>query len=134
MHDNAIGGFSRLSQKGHDPFSNTYNPRWRDHPNLRYGNQISKFSKAPYQPPPPPPPQTKLQFRYAPSGYRENTRLEYLTIPTIDRASIQNLEVQVSQLTSSVSCLESQDKAMYDLGVSVNVMPLTIYESLNVGP
>ncbi|KAL0402239.1 UNVERIFIED_CONTAM: hypothetical protein Slati_4253800 [Sesamum latifolium] len=55
FHANAIGGFSGPSQRGHDPFSNTYNPGWRDHPNLRYGNQPQNFQRGPYQPPPPPP-------------------------------------------------------------------------------
>ncbi|KAL0434287.1 UNVERIFIED_CONTAM: hypothetical protein Slati_2763000 [Sesamum latifolium] len=50
MHTNAIGGFSGPSQRGY-PFFNTYNPGWRDHPNLRYGNQSQNFQK-------PPPPQS----------------------------------------------------------------------------
>ena len=36
---NAIGGFSgHPPQRKYDPYSNTYNPGWRDHPNFRYGN------------------------------------------------------------------------------------------------
>ncbi|CAH9079810.1 unnamed protein product [Cuscuta epithymum] len=34
---NALG-FQTQQQKRYDPHSNTYNPGWRDHPNLRYGN------------------------------------------------------------------------------------------------
>ncbi|GER32025.1 retropepsin-like protein [Striga asiatica] len=34
---NAIGSNNGPGQN-YDPFSNTYNPDWRDHPNLRYGN------------------------------------------------------------------------------------------------
>ena len=38
-HVNAIdGAFNGQPQSKYDPFSNTYNPEWRDHPNLRYGN------------------------------------------------------------------------------------------------
>ena len=33
------GGFNGQPQRKYDPFSHTYNPGWRDHPNLRYGNQ-----------------------------------------------------------------------------------------------
>ena len=33
------GGFNGQPQHKNDPFSNMYNPRWRDHPNLWYGNQ-----------------------------------------------------------------------------------------------
>jgi hypothetical protein len=31
-------GFNGQAQRKYDPFSNTYNPGWRDHPNLCYGN------------------------------------------------------------------------------------------------
>ncbi|KAL0455765.1 UNVERIFIED_CONTAM: hypothetical protein Slati_0915700 [Sesamum latifolium] len=51
-HVNAAGGYSGPSERGYDPFSKTYNPGWRDHPNLRYDNQSQKFQK------PPPPPQS----------------------------------------------------------------------------
>jgi len=37
-HVNAAGGFPRQPQGKYDPFSNSYNPGWRDHPNLSYGN------------------------------------------------------------------------------------------------
>ncbi|XP_073121422.1 uncharacterized protein [Henckelia pumila] len=36
---NATGGFSGHPQRKYDPYSNTYNPGWKDHPNFRYGNQ-----------------------------------------------------------------------------------------------
>jgi len=36
---NAVdGAFNGQPQRKYDPFSNTYNPGWRDHPNLCYGN------------------------------------------------------------------------------------------------
>ena len=35
---NATGGFPRQLQRKYDPNSSTYNPGWRDHPNLSYGN------------------------------------------------------------------------------------------------
>ncbi|XP_027166709.1 uncharacterized protein LOC113766752 [Coffea eugenioides] len=51
-------------RKAYDPYSNTYNPGWRDHPNLSYGgNRQSNFVpnrqqgyQQQYQPRPPPPP------------------------------------------------------------------------------
>ncbi|KAL0302362.1 UNVERIFIED_CONTAM: hypothetical protein Sangu_3105100 [Sesamum angustifolium] len=52
MYANTVGGFSRPSRRGHDPFSNTYNPKWRDHSNLRYGNQPQNFERPLYQHPP----------------------------------------------------------------------------------
>ncbi|KAJ9179088.1 hypothetical protein P3X46_010912 [Hevea brasiliensis] len=38
QHVNAVGNYGQ-PQHRYDPFSNTYNPGWRDHPNLSYGNQ-----------------------------------------------------------------------------------------------
>ena len=35
---NVAGGFPRQLQRKNDPYSSTYNPGWRDHPNLSYGN------------------------------------------------------------------------------------------------
>ncbi|KAK4395446.1 hypothetical protein Sango_1698900 [Sesamum angolense] len=107
MHANAVGGFSGPSQR-HDPFSNTYNPGWRDHPNLRYGNQPQNFQRPPYQQPPPP--QTNSN-----SGTSLEDMMKILVANTQQfqqetRASIQNLESQMSQLASSVSRLESQGK------------------------
>ena len=38
-HANSIGGnFNVNLQRKYDPYSQTYNPGWRDHPNFRYGN------------------------------------------------------------------------------------------------
>ncbi|KAL0423830.1 UNVERIFIED_CONTAM: hypothetical protein Sradi_0917800 [Sesamum radiatum] len=108
MHANAVGGFSGPSQRGHDPFPNTYNPGWRDHPNLRYGNRPQNSQRPPYQQPPLP--QTKSN-----SGTSLEDMMKILVANTQQfqqetRASIQNLESQVSQLASSVSRLESQGK------------------------
>ncbi|KAJ9189291.1 hypothetical protein P3X46_000601 [Hevea brasiliensis] len=38
QHVNAVGNYGQ-PQHRYDPFSNTYNPGWRDHSNLSYGNQ-----------------------------------------------------------------------------------------------
>ncbi|XP_062164984.1 uncharacterized protein LOC133871572 [Alnus glutinosa] len=35
---NAAGGFPGKPQRKYDPYSSTYNPGWRDHPNLSHGN------------------------------------------------------------------------------------------------
>jgi hypothetical protein len=35
---NAAGGFPGQPQRKYDPYLSTYNPGWRDHPNLSYGN------------------------------------------------------------------------------------------------
>ncbi|KAG6514738.1 hypothetical protein ZIOFF_025108 [Zingiber officinale] len=39
--DESLAAFSRAQfQQKHDPYSSTYNPGWRDHPNLKYGNSF----------------------------------------------------------------------------------------------
>ena len=36
-HANAVGPFPGPPQRKYDPYSNTYNLGWRDHPNFSYG-------------------------------------------------------------------------------------------------
>jgi hypothetical protein len=43
---NAVdGAFNGQPQRKYDLFSNTYNPRWRDHPNLSYGSSSQQGNK-----------------------------------------------------------------------------------------
>ncbi|KAJ9166961.1 hypothetical protein P3X46_021650 [Hevea brasiliensis] len=60
QHINAVGNYGQ-PQHRYDPFSNTCNPGWRDHPNLSYGNQpvqnrYQQQRTQVNQPLPPPPP------------------------------------------------------------------------------
>ncbi|KAL0287052.1 UNVERIFIED_CONTAM: hypothetical protein Scaly_2777400 [Sesamum calycinum] len=213
IHANAVGGFSGPSQRGHDPFSNTYNPRWRDHPNLRYGNQPHNSQRPPYQQPPPP--QTNSNSghsskyskfrvssepisllsqsfgvprclclnlpsrRFSKSKKKEEERkiLETLrkvevNIPLLDAIKQVPRYAKFLKLCTNKSKLRGNErvsmgenvsaifqrklrpkckdlgafsmpckignigieKAMCDSGASINVMPLAIYESLNIGP
>ncbi|KAL0354715.1 UNVERIFIED_CONTAM: hypothetical protein Sradi_3918400, partial [Sesamum radiatum] len=59
MYVNTIGEFSGPSQRGY--VSKTYNPGWRDHPNLRYDYQSQNFQK------PLPPPQSNPNSGKLPS-------------------------------------------------------------------
>ncbi|KAL0405458.1 UNVERIFIED_CONTAM: hypothetical protein Slati_3859700 [Sesamum latifolium] len=109
IHANAIGGSSGPSQREHDPFSNTYNPGWRDDPNLRYSNQPQNFQRGPYQSPPPPP-QSNSNSGMPLEDIVKTLALSTQQFQQETRSSIQNLESQVSQLASSLSHLESQGK------------------------
>ncbi|GJT13318.1 DNA-directed DNA polymerase [Tanacetum coccineum] len=42
---NVVGGFLGPPQRKYDPFSNTYNPGWRDHPNFSYGSHSNNFQQ-----------------------------------------------------------------------------------------
>ncbi|XP_027157577.1 uncharacterized protein LOC113759208 [Coffea eugenioides] len=81
---NAVG-FPGPPQRRYDPYANTYNPGWRDHPNFNYAVRPPGFShQSQYQPRP-----QLSQQQPAPK-------------------SVHNLENQMSQLASTVNRLESQ--------------------------
>ncbi|KAL2231177.1 UNVERIFIED_CONTAM: hypothetical protein Sindi_1712100 [Sesamum indicum] len=126
-HADAIGGFAG-QQRRYDPFSNTYNPGWRDHPNLSYGNQHQNFQKPQYRPPPQPNPtpspsledmmkvlvtnthQFQQQTHTSIQQFQQQTQTSIQQFQQQTQTSIQNLESQISQLASSVGKLESQGK------------------------
>ncbi|KAL0408417.1 UNVERIFIED_CONTAM: hypothetical protein Sradi_1776100 [Sesamum radiatum] len=95
MYANAVGGFFGPSQREYDPFSNTYYPRWRDHPNLRYGDQPQNFQRSPYQQPPPPlPPQANPNFGMPLEDIVKTLAFEHSKIPTRD--SCKHLKFGIS--------------------------------------
>ena len=114
-HANSIGGLPGLPQRKHDPYSKTYNPGWRDHPNFSYGVKQQNFQSYQHQAPQQQPPSQKQgtsledivkalatntqQFQQATQQFQQETK-----------SSIQNLENQVSQLASSMSKLENLGK------------------------
>ncbi|KAJ9147947.1 hypothetical protein P3X46_030059 [Hevea brasiliensis] len=65
QHVNAVGNYGQ-PQCRYDPFSNTYNLGWQDHPNLSYGNQPVQNRYHQQRPqvnqPPPPPPHLHLHL------------------------------------------------------------------------
>ena len=100
---NAMGGFQGQPQRKYDPYSNSYNPGWRDHPNLSYGNQVAQNR---YQPPFQPRQQANqsMSLDEIVKALASNTQqFQHET-----RNSIQNIEKQIGQLATSVSKLEAQ--------------------------
>ncbi|XP_062147736.1 uncharacterized protein LOC133856697 [Alnus glutinosa] len=82
---NAAGGFPGQPQRKYDPYSSTYNPGWRDHPNLSYEN----------------------------SGMSLDDIVRSLATNTLQfqqetRASIQSLENQMGQMATAINKLEAQ--------------------------
>ncbi|KAK4400819.1 hypothetical protein Sango_1188000 [Sesamum angolense] len=124
-HADAVG-FPGQQQRKYDPFSNTYNPGWKDHPNLSYGAQSQNFQRPQYRPPMPPPsnPKQGTHLKDMMKSLISNTQqIQQNTQQQIQQlqqsvqqfqlstqTSIQNLESQMSQLASSVSKLESQEE------------------------
>ncbi|XP_024036967.1 uncharacterized protein LOC112096956 [Citrus clementina] len=54
---NAVGGFPGMPQRRYDPYAQTYNLGWKDHPNFSYGVRPSGFPQQ-YPPRYPAPPQS----------------------------------------------------------------------------
>ncbi|XP_052885323.1 uncharacterized protein LOC128293819 [Gossypium arboreum] len=106
-HVDAIGGFPGPPQRRYDPFSNTYNPGWKDHPNLNYG--ANPRYNPPYQPRP-----LQPQQQHKPStsleAVVERLAAEAAKCQQRTDASIQELTNQVSKLSMAVNHLESQGK------------------------
>lgn len=106
---NAVGNFPGLPQRKYDPYSNTYNPGWRDHPNFSYGSRAQNFQQFQQRPSAPPQQNSSapgMSLEEIVKSLATNTQQFQQEI----RASIQNLENQVSQLVTSLSKLESQGK------------------------
>ncbi|XP_017628598.1 uncharacterized protein LOC108471497 [Gossypium arboreum] len=107
-HVDAVGGFPGPLQRRYDPFSKTYNPRWKDHPNLNYG------ANPRYNPSYQSRPQQPLQQQHKPStsleAVVERLAADAAKYQQRTDASIQELTNQVSKLSMAVNRLESQGK------------------------
>ncbi|XP_073153094.1 uncharacterized protein [Henckelia pumila] len=198
---NAAGGFAGPPQQKYDPYSNTYNPGWRDHPNLRYGNPSANQAYRPPYPPPQRPPiptpvvnpkenlsaitlrsgnelqiqdrlvkepveterekESKVKEREpipkeAPRALKDSRKNEGIkelyetfrrcevNIPLLDAIKQVSAVIQRKVPTKckdpgmfSIPCQiggVQLDTTMLDLGASINVMPYSVYASLNLGP
>ncbi|XP_062089661.1 uncharacterized protein LOC133796197 [Humulus lupulus] len=123
---NAVGNFpGQLHQMYYEPFSQTYNPGWHDHPNFRYGNQQqvapqstsarppgftlqqrsqNNFVPRPSQAPQAaPPPSAKPSTEDLINAIATNT----LQFQQTTQASIKILENQMGQLAASYNRLEA---------------------------
>ncbi|GJU56476.1 uncharacterized protein Tco_1230190 [Tanacetum coccineum] len=104
---NVVGGFPGPPQRKYDPFSNTYNPGWRDHPNFSYGSRANNFQQQYH----------KQTTHSQPSSSNSGLSLEDIvkTLATSTqqfqqdtKTTIQHFENQIGQLATSVNRLESQ--------------------------
>ncbi|XP_010244533.1 PREDICTED: uncharacterized protein LOC104588349 [Nelumbo nucifera] len=113
---NVVGGFPGQPQRKYDPYLSTYNPGWRDHPNLSYGNPQNHPSFLQYhltfqQYQPHPPRQQPTQN--SDSGMSLEDIVKSLATKTLQfqhetRASIQRLDNQMGQMATAISRLEAQ--------------------------
>ncbi|KAM1233513.1 hypothetical protein ACFX2J_003203 [Malus domestica] len=109
---NAVG-FGQQYQQRNDPFSNTYNPGWRDHPNFKWrepqqGQQQNTFRQQPlgfYQTPFAPN-QTQIQSAPPNSG----TSLDNDTILKLLNTLSQGLENQTTALQTQAKRVDHLEK------------------------
>ncbi|KAH9667427.1 hypothetical protein KPL70_021040 [Citrus sinensis] len=104
---NAVGGFPGMPQRRYDPYAQTYNPGWNDHPNFSYGVKPSRFPQQ-YPPRQPAPPQSNSKSGISLEKIVKSLATNTQQFQQATTASIQNLENQMSQLATTVSRLESQ--------------------------
>ncbi|XP_062114197.1 uncharacterized protein LOC133825246 [Humulus lupulus] len=139
-----------------EPFSQTYNPGWCDHPNLRYGNQQQA---APQSTPARPPGftfQQRSQQNFVPRTMQAPQATQPLsTKPSIEdlinaiatnmlqfqqttQASIKSLENQVGQLAASYNRLEAHLSnklpSQLERNPKENVSVLTLQSSIQYEP
>ncbi|XP_062080513.1 uncharacterized protein LOC133785278 [Humulus lupulus] len=100
---NVIGGFPGQPRKQYDPYSNTYNERSRDHPNIRYGNQ----KQAAPTTPPRFNSQQRPQQAYVPCHQQPPTRVPQDQEPSISNMLktlvASNIQTQVILQSTQVS-------------------------------
>ncbi|XP_073138043.1 uncharacterized protein [Henckelia pumila] len=125
---NAVGGFPGPPQQKYDPYSNMYNPGWRDHPNLRYGNpqanppgpQAPQHNQS-YRPSYPPPQRPQIPTPgESLENIVQNLATNTLAFQQDTRTSIQNLNTQMGQLAAAISKLEAQNSSRLPSQTVVN--------------
>ncbi|XP_021845840.2 uncharacterized protein [Spinacia oleracea] len=108
---NAIGGYS--GQRKYDPYSQTYNEGWKDHPNLRYGNRPQlPQSNQPRQygqqnPPPQSGPSLEDLVKQLTNqiGQVHNQGVEY---QKKTNTHLHHIDTQIGQICTSLCNLETQ--------------------------
>ena len=121
---NVAGGLPGQPQRKYEPYSSTYNPGWRDHPNLSYGNPqvnqpatqnhpICQQYKQPYPP-------RQQSGQTSNSGMSLEDIVKSLATNTLQfqwemkqfqqeaRANIQSLDNQMGQMATAISRLKVQ--------------------------
>ncbi|XP_071902547.1 uncharacterized protein [Coffea arabica] len=119
-------------RKQYDTYSSTYNPGWRDHPNLSYGgnrqpnftpNRQSNFvpNKPPgyqqqYQPRPPPPPSSgpslEEMMKQMMTTMAQNQQMMTTMVQSQQRtdSEMQDIRNQISQMATTINRLDSQNQ------------------------
>ncbi|XP_071905863.1 uncharacterized protein [Coffea arabica] len=116
---NMAGGVS-APRRPYDPYSNTYNPGWRDHPNFSYGNRPqNSFSNRP------PGFQQPWQQKSQPSSSSSESSLEEI-VKSLAMTTAQ-LQQETRSLVASATQFQQDTKAgMKDMEIRINQMATAI--------
>ncbi|KAM1459472.1 hypothetical protein ACFX13_037261 [Malus domestica] len=99
-----VNAFNNFQRPRNDPYSNFYNPGWRDHPNMKWGGnqQVQPFQQNHIQQPVVQPKRsledTLQMFMQSTKQYIDKNDQNMQNV----QASIQNLEKQFGQLASHI--------------------------------
>ncbi|KAL4282392.1 hypothetical protein GQ457_03G021240 [Hibiscus cannabinus] len=100
-----VGNFLGPPQRPYDPYSNTYNSGWRDHPNLSYVQYPRSYpTYQPYQPPNRLEPHGKL-----PSQTKTDPRENVSTITLRSETVIEQRTQEKQDTKKSTSVIEASD-------------------------
>ncbi|XP_027182311.1 uncharacterized protein LOC113780732 [Coffea eugenioides] len=138
---NMVGGVP-APRRQYDPYSNTYNPGWRDHPNLSYGNrQQNAFPNRPpgfHQP---------WQPKSQPSSSNSGSSLEDLvknlaTTTTNLATTTTQLQQEIRSLAANTAQLQQDTKAdkkdqdirISQLAIAINRLESHVYGKLPSQP
>ncbi|XP_027171848.1 uncharacterized protein LOC113771472 [Coffea eugenioides] len=122
-------------RRQYDPYSNTYNPGWRDHPNLSYGNrQQSSFPNRPpgfHQPW-----QPKSQPSSSNSGISLKDLVKSLATTTTQlQQEIRSLAANTAQLQQDTKAdKKDQEARISQLATAINRLESHIYGKLPSQP
>ncbi|XP_051146219.1 uncharacterized protein LOC127261841 isoform X2 [Andrographis paniculata] len=105
-------------RRAYDPYSNTYNPGWRDHPNFRYGNHNQQSFGQQQQLGFQPPVQQQQQWTMTQAPCHGNSlhdivksiASDFLQFQQETRTSIKNLEDQMSQVVKEVRKMKKRER------------------------
>ncbi|XP_022880391.1 uncharacterized protein LOC111397619 [Olea europaea var. sylvestris] len=127
---NAVGSFPGQPQRNYNPYSNTYNLGWKDHPNLSYGNQqVNQPIFQQYSQLSPP---RQQQDQTSSSGMPLEVIVKSLATNILQfqqetkqfeqeaKASIKSLENQMGQMATTINRLEAQGSGKLPSQTMVN--------------
>ncbi|XP_026417435.1 uncharacterized protein LOC113312918 [Papaver somniferum] len=109
--EQASAMYQNQQRPRYDPYSSTYNPGWRDHPNFSYANKQVKVSNPPFNQ------QGGYQFLQNPRQETQGTSIDdkfNLILNTMSQdkqkseMDMKDIQTQIGQLDTTVSKLEAQ--------------------------